>query len=83
VKKDPQDPSVRDRVTRNRDMCFVLYTHINLTVEEFRHYLTAELRQLRLSEQKRQELMARIVPAAHVSLPTDPYFWSVVVSVKW
>jgi len=78
VKKDPKNLSVRDRVTRNRDWYFVLSTHIKLTVEEFRQHLTDELRPLRLSEQTRQGLMTRIVPAPHVSVPTDSRFWQVL-----
>lgn len=57
----------RKQIQNNRDVSFVLYTHINLTVEEFRESLATD-----------QNLMARIVPAAHVSLPTDPYFWHVL-----
>ena len=79
MKKDPEKSSVRDRVTRNRDVCFVLYTHINLTVEQFRHHAELELRDLRLSEKGRWSIMDIVMPQPSLigpepplcSLPTD------------
>lgn len=73
-----QKPSIRYRVTTNRDVRFVLRQHSNLTVKKFRQHLETGLLHLRLAEESRLSWIRFFQALNLLPLPRDLRFWNVI-----